>query len=75
MAQLYLTGGKGVALDLESATKYFTIAAEAGSTQAYGYLGKMYLEGSSATPQNNITALQYFKKAADKVNLLKAYFL
>lgn len=67
LAQLYLTGGKGVALDLEAAAKYFTIAAEAGNTQAYGYLGKMFLEGSPATPQNNLTAFQYFKKAADKV--------
>uniref|UniRef100_A0A915D677 Ribosomal protein S5 C-terminal domain-containing protein n=1 Tax=Ditylenchus dipsaci TaxID=166011 RepID=A0A915D677_9BILA len=52
LAQLYLTGGK----------------ADAGNTQAYGYLGKMYLEGTSATPQNNVTAFQYFKKAADKGN-------
>lgn len=68
LAQLYLTGGKGVPLDLEAAAKYFTIAAEAGNTQAFGFLGKMYLEGTSATQQNNVTAFQYFKKAADKGN-------
>ncbi|KAL3083139.1 hypothetical protein niasHS_010941 [Heterodera schachtii] len=68
LAQLYLTGGKGVAMDLNSAAKYFTIASEAGSSQANGYLGKMYLEGTHATPQNNITAFQFFKKAADKGN-------
>jgi TPR repeat protein len=78
-----LTGGKGVPMDLESAAKYFKIAAEAGSAQvkriilflvsytckfqAHGYLGRMYLEGTSASPQNNMTAFQYFKKAADKV--------
>lgn len=56
-------------LDLESAAKYFKIAADAGNTQAYAYLGKMYLEGTLATPQNNLTAFQYFKKAADKVFL------
>lgn len=54
-------------MDLEAAAKYFQIAAEAGNTQAYAFLGKMYLEGTPATPQNNVTALQYFKKAADKV--------
>lgn len=27
----------------------------------------MYLEGTSATPQDNDTALKYFTKAADKV--------
>lgn len=63
-----MTGGKGVALDLEAASKYFTIAAEAGNIQAYGYLGKMYLQGTEATPQNNATAFNYFKKAADKGN-------
>lgn len=26
----------------------------------------MYLEGTPSTPQNNLTAFQYFKKAADK---------
>ncbi|KAF7634675.1 hypothetical protein Mgra_00005923 [Meloidogyne graminicola] len=68
LAQLYLTGGKGVPMDLEAANKYFQIAAEAGSAQANGYLGRMYLEGTTATPQNNDTAFDYFKKAADKGN-------
>ncbi|KAL7073585.1 hypothetical protein ACQ4LE_007506 [Meloidogyne hapla] len=68
LAQLYLTGGKGVPMDLLSAYKYFRIAAEAGSAQANGYLGRMFLEGTSATPQNNDTALMYFTKAADKGN-------
>ncbi|KAI3422104.1 Protein sel-1 1 [Globodera pallida] len=70
LAQLYLTGGKGVAMDLNSAAKYFTIASEAGSSQANGFLGKMYLEGTPATPQHNITAFQFFKKAADKGNAI-----
>ncbi|CAK5025571.1 unnamed protein product [Meloidogyne enterolobii] len=68
LAQLYLTGGKGVPMDLQAARKYFQIAADAGSAQANGYLGRMYLEGTSATPQNNDTALKYFTKAADKGN-------
>ena len=68
LAQLYLTGGKGVPLDIDAAAKYFMVAADAGNSQALGYLGKMYLEGTMATPQNNLTAFQYFKKAADKGN-------
>jgi SEL1 protein len=55
-------------MDLNAAAKYFTIAADAGNSQAYGYLGKMYLEGTPATLQNNGTAYQYFKKAAEKGN-------
>lgn len=55
-------------MDLEASAKYFLIAAEAGNTQAFAYLGRMYLEGTPSTPQSNSTALQYFKKAADKVS-------
>jgi TPR repeat protein len=33
LAQLYLTGGKGVPMDLEAAAKYFRIAADAGNAQ------------------------------------------
>jgi SEL1 protein len=69
LAQLYLTGGKGVPMDLHEAAKYFTVAAEAGNSQAYAFLGRMYLEGTPATPQNNQTALTYFEKAAEKVSL------
>jgi SEL1 protein len=64
---LYLTGGRGVEQNLELANHYFSIAAEAGSANAYAYLGKMYLDGSPSTPQDNSTAFQYFKRAADKV--------
>jgi SEL1 protein len=67
LAQLYLTGGKGVPMDLHEAAKYFRLAAEAGNSQAYAYLGRMYLEGTPATPQNNQTALSFFEKAAEKV--------
>ncbi|KAI6186433.1 hypothetical protein M3Y98_00132100 [Aphelenchoides besseyi] len=70
LAQLYLTGGKGVPMDLKEAARYFTIAAEAGNAQAYAYLGRMYLEGTPATPQNNQTALNYFEKAAEKGNMI-----
>lgn len=52
---------------MDLASQYFSTAAQAGSTNAYAYLGKMYLDGTSATPQDNATAFQFFKKAADKV--------
>lgn len=64
-----MTGGRGVEQHFQNARHYFTTAAEAGSANAYAYLGKMYLDGSEATPQDNNTALQYFKRAADKVSL------
>lgn len=53
-------------MDLHEAAKYFRLAAEAGNSQAYAYLGRMYLEGTPATPQNNQTALNFFEKAAEK---------
>lgn len=53
-------------MDLHEAAKYFRLAAEAGNSQAYAYLGRMYLEGTPATPQNNQTALSFFEKAAEK---------
>ena len=49
LAQLYLTGGKGVPMDLHEAARYFTIAAEAGNAQAFAYLGRMYLEASGSS--------------------------
>ena len=56
-----------MAVDHKAAAKYFAIAADAGNAQAYAYLGKMYFDGTVATPRNNELAYKYFKKAADKV--------
>ncbi|CAD5225652.1 unnamed protein product [Bursaphelenchus okinawaensis] len=70
LATLYLTGGKGVPMDLEEAARHFKVAAQAGNTQAYAYLGRMYLEGTPSTPQSNSTAFDYFKKASDKGNAI-----
>ncbi|TKS76007.1 Protein sel-1 -like protein 1 [Collichthys lucidus] len=52
----------------QRAYDYFTQAANAGNTHAMAFLGKMYSEGSEFLPQNNETALQYFKKASDLGN-------
>ncbi|TMS11933.1 Protein sel-1-like protein 1 [Larimichthys crocea] len=52
----------------QRAYDYFTHAANAGNTHAMAFLGKMYSEGSEFLPQNNETALQYFKKASDLGN-------
>ncbi|KAG2457752.1 SE1L1 protein, partial [Polypterus senegalus] len=44
----------------EDLIQYYQFLAEKGDVQA-----QMYSEGSDAVPQNNETALQYFKKAAE----------
>ena len=60
--------GRGVEHNPTAAHHYFNAAAEQGNHNGYAYLGKMYLDGSEATPQNNATAYQYFKRASDKGN-------
>ena len=49
--------------------RYFTTAAESGHAVAFANLGKMYLDGTPVTPQNNVTAFTYFLQAANKVFL------
>lgn len=61
---------KGVPIDHKAAARYFSTAAEAGNAQAYAYLGKMYYDGTIATPRDDDVAFAYFKKAADKGNSL-----
>ncbi|XP_007890488.1 protein sel-1 homolog 1 isoform X6 [Callorhinchus milii] len=61
-------GGNLVADMILKAFYYLSKAAHGGSINALGFLGKMYSEGSEAVPQNNETALQYFKMAADRGN-------
>lgn len=51
----------------QRALNYFLHAAEAGNANAMAFLGKMYSEGSHSVLANNLTAFNYFKKAADKV--------
>lgn len=41
MGQLYLQGGRGVPIDIETARYYFQKAAENGNALAYGFLGKV----------------------------------
>ena len=52
-------------MDHQQALNYFMQAANAGNPVAMAFLGKMYLEGSDVVEQNNDTAFNYFKKAAD----------
>ena len=59
--------------DHKAAAQYFAVAADAGNAQAYAYLGKMYYDGTVATPRDDEQALKYFKKAADKVNHFCCY--
>ena len=49
-------------------SRYFISAAEAGNAGAYAFLGKMYLDGTQATPQDNPRAFEFFMKSADKVS-------
>uniref|UniRef100_A0A915N3S8 Uncharacterized protein n=1 Tax=Meloidogyne javanica TaxID=6303 RepID=A0A915N3S8_MELJA len=67
LAQLYLTGGKGVPMDLQAARKYFQIAADAGSAQANGQagIGIMYLYGYGIKADSQ-KALKFFAAAAEQ---------
>ncbi|XP_038288826.1 protein sel-1 homolog 2 isoform X1 [Canis lupus familiaris] len=58
-------GNKG-----QKALYYFLKAAKAGSANAMAFIGKMYLEGNAAAPQNNATAFKYFSMAANKGNAI-----
>lgn len=41
LGQLYLQGGRGVPIDIQTAYYYFQRAAENGNSLAYGFLGKV----------------------------------
>ncbi|ELK34578.1 Protein sel-1 like protein 2 [Myotis davidii] len=62
----------GIGMEYNQAKKalyYFLKAAKAGSANAMAFIGKMYLEGNDAAPQNNATAFKYFSMAANKMYL------
>lgn len=70
---LYMNGGRGIEQNDELAAQYFLSAAEAGSASAYAYLGKMFLDGTTATPQDNETAFKHFTKAAQSVSYITVF--
>ena len=72
MGQLNYQGSQGFDQNLGKAFEYFSKAAEAGNANALGYLGKIYSEGTETIKQNNVTALRYFKQAAEKVCVFAA---
>ncbi|XP_051867007.1 protein sel-1 homolog 1-like [Pristis pectinata] len=55
-------------LQSQKAFYYLSKAAQGGSTNALGFLGKMYSEGNEVVPQSNETALMYFRMAAERGN-------
>ncbi|XP_057385516.1 protein sel-1 homolog 2 [Balaenoptera acutorostrata] len=57
-------------VQIQKALYYFLKAAKAGSANAMAFIGKMYLEGNVAAPQNNATAFKYFSMAANKGNAI-----
>ncbi|KAK7810294.1 hypothetical protein U0070_019322 [Myodes glareolus] len=57
-------------VQIQKALYYFLKAAKAGSANAMAFIGKMYLEGNIAAPQNNATAFKYFSMAASKGNAI-----
>uniref|UniRef100_A0A8I3PCT1 SEL1L2 adaptor subunit of ERAD E3 ligase n=1 Tax=Canis lupus familiaris TaxID=9615 RepID=A0A8I3PCT1_CANLF len=57
-------------VQIQKALYYFLKAAKAGSANAMAFIGKMYLEGNAAAPQNNATAFKYFSMAANKGNAI-----
>ncbi|CAF1549928.1 unnamed protein product [Rotaria sp. Silwood1] len=52
----------------DKALYYFRLAAESGNSNAMAYLGKLYSEKNDYIKQNNITALQFFQRSAEKGN-------
>ncbi|XP_078227507.1 protein sel-1 homolog 2 isoform X9 [Callithrix jacchus] len=64
-----LEKSEGVPVE-KKALYYFLKAAKAGSANAMAFIGKMYLEGNAAAPQNNATAFKYFSVAASKGNAI-----
>ncbi|XP_054579900.1 protein sel-1 homolog 2 isoform X3 [Eptesicus fuscus] len=63
-------GGSMMSQMILKALYYFLKAAKAGSANAMAFIGKMYLEGNDAAPQNNATAFKYFSMAANKGNAI-----
>ncbi|XP_050429343.1 protein sel-1 homolog 1 [Adelges cooleyi] len=68
LGQLYLQGGRGVPIDIQTAQYYFQKAAENGNALAYGFLGKIYLEERDDAEPDYEKALEYFYKAAKLKN-------
>ncbi|CAF3743498.1 unnamed protein product, partial [Rotaria sordida] len=52
----------------DKALYYFRLAAENGNSNAMAYLGKLYSERNDYIKQNNVTALQFFQRSAEKGN-------
>ncbi|CAF4702676.1 unnamed protein product, partial [Rotaria sp. Silwood2] len=52
----------------DKALYYFRLAAENGNSNAMAYLGKLYSEKNDYIKQNNVTALQFFQRSAEKGN-------
>ncbi|MCP9259261.1 Protein sel-1 protein [Dirofilaria immitis] len=74
LGQLYLTGGRGVEQNMDLASQYFSTAAQAGSTNAYAYLGNpvgqsglaiMYMYGKGVK-QDYAKAAKLFTLAAEQ---------
>ncbi|CAF4188787.1 unnamed protein product, partial [Adineta steineri] len=52
----------------DKALYYFRLAADNGNSNAMAYLGKLYSEKNDYIKQNNLTALQFFQRSAEKGN-------
>ncbi|CAI6368544.1 unnamed protein product [Macrosiphum euphorbiae] len=68
LGQLYLQGGRGVPIDIQTAYYYFQRAAENGNGLAYGFLGKIFLEERDDVKPDYEKAHEYFYKAAKLKN-------
>jgi len=65
LGQLFLQGGYGIQQDFREAFRHLEIAAQAGSPQAMGYIGFLYLEGEGVE-KDEIKAVQYFEYGASR---------
>jgi alpha-mannosidase II/SEL1 protein len=68
LGQLYLQGGRGVPIDIQTAHYYFQKAAENGNALAFGFLGKIFLEERDGVKPDYEKSLEYFYKAAKMKN-------
>ena len=64
LAEIYLFGLPGIAIDMAEAYKFTRLAAEQGDQRSQKNLGMMYLKGDPV-PQSDADAVKWFRIAAD----------
>lgn len=71
LAELYATGSAGVSIDYDKAIKWVRKAVDQDDPAAFNLYGVMLRDGLG-TKSDRVSAVSYFRRAADK-GILKAY--